>query len=130
MNPNASAPSVQIRPEIVGQVSAVLLQNWATMVDEQADQLGTARRQLRAIDQRATRMYNENVTLHGLFNESEAELHYHQQLNQRLSLLIGRILLENQELPSRYVHEYHSLIDGTEGNPIDLTTDEELDVEM
>jgi len=113
-----------------GDVTVVLIQHWARMVDAQRLDMATMRRQIRTLDDRASRLYRENITMHGLFNESEAELHYHSQLNQRFSLLIARILSENPELSANYTHLYHALIEGTEENPIDLTTDEELDEEL
>lgn len=113
-----------------GRVTVALLQHWALMVDEQREQLVTAEQQIRRLDDRASRLYRESITLHGLLNESEAELHYFQQTNQRLSLLISRILSENPGLSPNYTHLYHALIEGTEENPIDLTTDEELDEEL
>jgi len=113
-----------------GRVTVALLQHWALMVNEQREQLATAEQQIRRLDDRASRLYRESITLHGLFNESEAELHYFQQTNQRLSLLISRILSENPGLSPNYTHLYQALIEGTEENPIDLTTDEEIDEEL
>jgi len=127
MNSNAQVPTNNNPAQ--GDVSVVLIQHWARMVDAQQLDMATMRRQIRTIDARATRLYNENVTLHGMFNESEAELGHHQQLNVRLSLLIARILAENPELAPNYAHLHHALIEGTQENPIDLTTDEELDDE-
>jgi len=129
MNSNAQAPPSQ-NTRSSADVTVVLIQHWADMVDRQREDIANANRQIRAIDARATRLYNDNLQLHGLFNESEAELHYHQNQNQRFSLLIVRILLENPQLSNHYTQLYHAMIDGTEENPIDLTTAEELDQEM
>jgi len=112
-----------------GEVSVILLQNWAQQVNEQRAQLAVATEQVIALDARCTRIYNDAVQIHGLFNESEAELHYHRQLNTQLSLLIVQMLNENPELGA-YTERYHALIEGTEYNPIDLTTDEEIDEEL
>jgi len=111
------------------RVQTILLQHWATMVDEQRATIATAERQIILLDERATRLYRDALQLHGLFNEADAELRYHEQLSQRLSMLITRILSENAELPSIYRDEFNAML-GTQDHPIDLTTDEELDEEL
>lgn len=112
-----------------GRVQTVLLQHWATMVDEQREQLTTATRQIILLDDRATRLYRDSIMLHGLYNEAAEELHYHEQLSQRLSMLITRILSENAQLPTIYRDEFNAML-GTQDHPIDLTADEELDEEL
>ena len=129
MQSNASI-ATQTQNDEWAEVTVPLIQHWARMVEAQAEELATYRRQIRAIDARATRLYNENHTLHGLFNEAEAELHYHRQTNLRLSALLTRIEAENPGLDPIYAQLHVAMIEGTVENPIDLTTDEELDEEM
>jgi len=129
MQSNASI-ATQTQNDEWAEVTVPLIQHWARMVEAQAEELATYRRQIRAIDARATRLYNENITLHGMFNESEAELHWHQQTNLRMSALLTRIEAENPELDPIYAQLHTAMIEGTVGNPIDLTADEELDEEL
>jgi len=96
------------------------------MVEEQRLQLAVATRQVTTLDERATRLYRDATMLHGLYNEAAEELHYHEQLSQRLAMLITRILSENAQLPQNYRDEFNAML-GTQDHPIDLTTDEELD---
>jgi len=112
------------------RVQVVLLQHWATMVAEQREQLSTATDQIVRLDARATRLYQDGIVLHGLYNEAVEELHYHGNLNLQMSALITRILAENPELPRVYTDLHLAMIDGTADRPIDLTADEELDEEL
>lgn len=124
---SASTPQVhQGESSASNRVQTILLQHWATMVEDQRLQLAEATRQVNTLDDRAARLYQDTITLHGLYNEAHEELHYHEQLSQRLAMLITRILSENAELPGNYRDEFNSLL-GTQDHPIDLTTDEELD---
>lgn len=129
MQSNANI-ATQTQNDEWAEVTVPLIQHWSTMVDNQRIEIATLHRQLRAIDARATRLYNENNTLHGLFNESEAELHWHRQTNLRLSALLTRIEAENPGLNPIYAQLHVAMIEGTVENPIDLTADEELDEEL
>lgn len=99
------------------------------MVSEQREHITTAERQIILLDNRATRLYQDALQLHGLYNEADEEFRYYEQLSRRLSMLVTRILTENANLPSIYRDEFNALL-GTQDHPIDLTADEELDEEL
>jgi len=120
-------PAIQEEMDTSARVSVVLLQHWATMVDEQRHQLDTAARQIVSLDERASRLYRDVIAVHGLFNESEAELSQHIRINRLLTGLLTRIIAENPELPQNYNDEMTDILIGTFENPIDLTADEDID---
>lgn len=116
----------------LSRLPEVLLSNWADMVTDAHDQCDEYRRQLRVLDERATRLHRDNVVLHGLINEAYAETGAHERLALRLSALVLRIIRENPAVAiEAYRDEYLAAINDFNGqNPIDLTADEELDEDM
>lgn len=112
-----------------GRIQTVLIHHWATMVDEQANTIREYQRQLEAVEERANRIYQDNVVLHGLINESYNETRMHERLSLAMSALVLRILRENPEaVQGTYRDEYLAAINDFNGaNPIDLTADENLD---
>jgi len=130
MNSNEAAQALAQMQSTAGRVSVVLVQHWATMVNEAREELEATRVQLRAIEARAGRQYRDIIHVHGLLNESEAELHYFRQTNARLTELIDQMFRENPQLVEEHQREYDAIVIGTEWNPIDLTADEELEFEL
>jgi len=112
-----------------GRLPTVLLQHWATMVTEQGEQLEQYRTQLATVEARADRAYQDNILLHGLVNQAYQETAAHERLAMQLSALVLRIMRENPgAVREEYRDHYFSAInDFNETNPIDLTTDEELE---
>jgi len=127
MNTNEAPQVPEEMQSDAGRVSVVLIQHWATMVNALRDELEVTRAQLRTIEDRAGRQYRDIIHIHGLFNESEAELHYHRQVNARLEDLIEQIFVENPQLEETHWRALDAIVIGTAWNPIDLTTDEEID---
>jgi len=130
MNSHEAAQAPNQTQSDAGRVSVVLIQHWATMITDLRTELETTRAQLRTIEDRAGRQYQDIIHIHGLFNESEAELHYFRQANARLTELIDHMFRENPQLVEEHQREYDAIVIGTEWNPIDLTADEELEFEL
>lgn len=114
------------------RVRWVLVQHWATQVAEQQQQIGQYQRQLTEVEARATRLYNDASTIHGLYNEALDDLAASETLSVALGRLILRMITENQGLArASYREEYLAAINAySERNPIDLTADEELDEDL
>jgi len=113
-----------------GRVTEVLLQHWAEMVNDQRAELNTAIDQITSLDERATRLYQEVIQIHTLYNESETELAWHIRSCRLMFTLLTTIFRENPDLPIHYSEQFIAAMDGTMENPIDLTTDEVLEVEL
>lgn len=111
------------------RLQAVLLQHWATMVEEQAATIREYQRQLVTVEERANRLYQDNVVLHGLVNESYNETRMHERLSLAMSSLVLTIMRENPDaVTEAYRDAYLAAINDFNGeNPIDLTAVEELD---
>jgi len=130
MNSEQAAQALAQMQSNAGRVSVVLVQHWAAMVNDLREELEATRAQRHTIEERAGRLYRDLIDVHGLFNESEAELHYFRQTNARLTELIDQIFRENPQLVSDHQREYDAIVIGTEWNPIDLTADEEIDNDL
>lgn len=138
MNNNKGGNGMNQR--VTSDVTEVLIQHWAQMVNEtQArldalrDSYGTALYQIQTLENRNRDLYLDNLDLHQTVNElvvSDAEKDL---LIMRLTDLIIKMMRENPTLRSNteYRDEYFSAIAGfTPENPIDLTADEEIDEDL
>jgi len=119
-------------------VYPILLQNWARMVRESnartetvTANLRVAERQVELLDNRATRLYEDNLDMQRMLNnfaESDAQKDL---LIMRLTDLVIAMVRENPDLRDEYRNEFFAAIAGfTPENPIDLTANEELDDDL
>jgi len=113
------------------RVQVILLQNWATMVDELGRSLQRARAQNGHLELRMRRMHRDAIERDGLLDEALADLHSQELTTLGLSELLARIYREHPNLQPIYETRHNDTIAGfSMENPIDLTTEEELDDEF
>ena len=129
MNSN-QAPQVPAQERAnTDRLQVVLIQHWATMVNDLREELAATQAQLATIEDRAGRMYRQYQLARTVqrVRGGVALL----PPDERSSFdLIDQIFRANPQLNENWLREYESIIIGTEWNPIDLTTDEELDEEL
>lgn len=111
------------------RLQTVLIQHWATMVEEQGAAIKEYQRQLVTLEDRANRLYRDNALLHGMVTESYNETRMHERLSLAMSALVLKIMRENPDaITEAYRDEYLAAVNDFNGeNPIDLTAHEELD---
>jgi len=113
------------------RVQTVLIHHWVNQVEEQRIMLNEAARQIETLDARATRLYRDANTLSGMVTDSYAEIEAHERLAARLVQLIDRMIEENPRHADAYQLELNLAVTGfNRENPIDLTADEELDMDL
>jgi len=110
-------------------VATVLVQHWANMVCEKEEQLEGYRTALPQVEQRAARLYTDNIALHSMLDGAFAETTAYEMLATRMSQLVNRIVNENPGMELElYRNEYIEAVNQFNmATPFDLTADEEVE---
>lgn len=119
-------------------VTVVLIQHWANRVQEVEARITDLRESYahalrinNTLESRNADLYMDNLDLHRQCTEQVVQLAEQAAMSFRLQDMVINMVRENPELRERYRDEFWASVVGyTPGNPIDLTTDEELDEDL
>lgn len=138
MNTNAQTQATPPTTTTAQRVSVVFLQHAAQMISDRDATIAEVRSDWRAalgynarLEARAERLYSDNLRLQRELLRLDVVASQGGVLNTGLTQLMLQIITENPTLRDQYRNTFFQLVAGfTPEDPIDLTTDEELDDDL